>query len=357
MNGNGTTQRTAMNGRSFRHRVRSYVDRVAASTGLLRWCERRMRQGLTILMYHRVLPTDSCAAYPLQSLVISEGVFRRQMQWLAESCRVLPVREALRALKDAESFERPLVSVTFDDGYADNAELAAPILEANGLRGTFFVTSGFVESGEPMWFDRAADAWGRLGNEGRQALAGQLRGMTPALESPDGEPDIRWWMEGLKRTEPARRMDLVRQAETSAEGEIDAELYCPMTREQLAALHERGHEIASHTVTHPILPQLDDNDLREELERSAAQLSEWTGSEVAGVCYPNGDFDPRVAEAAAAANYAYACTTRAGLNKPGVNAMRLARLPITMQHTAHHGGEADDIGFRSEVCRLRQCWR
>jgi peptidoglycan/xylan/chitin deacetylase (PgdA/CDA1 family) len=92
------------------------------------------------------------------------------MQWLSGNCNVMPVREALAALAAGIPSKKPLVAVTFDDGYADNFEVAAPILEVHGLRGTFFITSGFVENAAPLWYDRAADAWKRLSHANRKVL-------------------------------------------------------------------------------------------------------------------------------------------------------------------------------------------
>lgn len=348
----------ARTGRPLKHRVRSCLDRAAMSTGLLTWCERRMRRGLTVLMYHRVLPAEQCAAYPLQSLVMPAAVFAEQVRWLATHCRVLPVREALAEMDRGGPYERPLVSLTFDDGYADNAEIAAPAMEACGVRGTFFITTGFVDDGGPMWFDRAADVWGRLDDRGRESIFERLRDSGYREDGiVSGAEGIGSWMEGLKRIDPAVRLACIEQAEARAGDGIGPESYRPMTIEQVKALHDGGHEVASHTVTHPILPQLDDAALRDELLRSGEQLRAWTGGAVDGFCYPNGDVDGRVEQAVRDGGYGYACTTESGLNEPGCDAMRLARLPITMQRTVRGVSEHDEVGFRAEVSRLRQWWR
>ncbi|KJS28615.1 MAG: hypothetical protein VR64_23850 [Desulfatitalea sp. BRH_c12] len=302
-----------------------------------------MRRGLTILMYHRILPSEQCIEYPLESLVIPSDVFQKQMQWLAGHCNVMPAREAIEALATGRPFKKPLVAVTFDDGYADNFEVAAPILETQGLRGTFFITSGFVADGAPLWYDRAADAWQRMSHAARKGLA-RLNSMPST--------DIRTWMAWLKQAAPDVRINLVEKAESLAGGSISRGLYRPMSIKQVTALSKRGHEIGSHTVTHPILPQLDDALLKDELERSAQHLSEWTGTDVIGFCYPNGDLDERVERAVLDAGYQYACAMHSGFNRRAV-LTRLARLPITMQRTVRGGCTHDALGFRAELCRFR----
>ena len=57
-----------------------------------------------------------------------------------------------------------VVSLTFDDGYANHATAAAPILAAHGMQGTFFVPSGFVGSSGYMTWSQVS-ALAAAGNE------------------------------------------------------------------------------------------------------------------------------------------------------------------------------------------------
>jgi peptidoglycan/xylan/chitin deacetylase (PgdA/CDA1 family) len=337
-------------------KLRSCLDQMAAFAGLLQRCERGMRRGLTILMYHRILPEAQCHNYPLNSLVIPVDVFRQQMDWLTANFRVLPVKEAMEELLSGGPFTNPLVAVTFDDGYADNFELAAPVLEEHGLRATFFVSSGFVDKGKVQWFDRAADAWTHISDENRKFLLEQVQSGMKLL---NGAPPLNTytWMSCLKRVDPAARIDLVKKAESLAGRLINPELYRPMTPGQVAELYRRGHEIGSHTVNHPILPQLADDQLQEELKLSAEQLRKWTGGQIVGFCYPNGDFDSRVEQAVIKAGYTYACIIKGEMNRPDTSATRLVRRPITMRRTVRTGCKHDGLGFRAELCGLRELWR
>lgn len=338
----------------MRHLLRTGLDRLAMATGLLRWHEHRMRQGLTILMYHRVLSLSQCRAYPLASLPIPVEVFRRQMLWLASHCRVLPLRKAVVEFTGGGPSARPLVAVTFDDGYWDNFELAAPVMEEFGLRGTFFVTTDFVTTGEPQWYDRAAMAWQELNGKGREGLLGML---TSRVRLKKGEPEIRAWMQGLKQEAPSARLELVARSEAMLAARPDYSLYRPMGTSQVRALHERGHEIGSHTVSHPILTQLNDEELSRELRHSAEKLGEWTGDKTTGFCYPDGAFNQREEQAVREAGYEYAVSVDSGLNLPGARLTSLARLPVTMQRMTRRDGSHDALGFRAELCRVRELWR
>jgi peptidoglycan/xylan/chitin deacetylase (PgdA/CDA1 family) len=54
----------------------------------------------------------------------------------------------LEFLRGSHPLERPGIVISFDDGLRDNAEVAAPLLEAHGLRGWFLVPGGFLDQHE-----------------------------------------------------------------------------------------------------------------------------------------------------------------------------------------------------------------
>ena len=56
---------------------------------------------------------------------------------------------------------------------------------------------------------------------------------------------------------------------------------------EMAAIY-KGHEIASHTITHAMLPNLTDEEVIREVEEDRRVLSEIAGYEVVGLAYPNG---------------------------------------------------------------------
>ena len=104
-------------------------------------------QCLSILIFHRVLPRPD----GILSDVPDADRFDQLMRLVASSFHVLTLGAAVTLLQRGTLPPRALV-ITFDDGYADNAEIALPILVRHGLRATFFVSSGFLDGGR-MWND------------------------------------------------------------------------------------------------------------------------------------------------------------------------------------------------------------
>lgn len=99
-------------------------------------------------------------------------------------------------------------------------------------------------------------------------------------------------------------------------------------RSELRAAADSGIEIGSHTVSHLRLPALDDGALAAELRDSRAALEDMTGHPVRSFAYPYGAWDRRCAEAARAAGYAGACTTRTGWALRDGDPFSLRRLTI-----------------------------
>ena len=87
-----------------------------------------------------------------------------------------------------------------------------------------------------------------------------------------------------------------------------------MTRDQLRAMHEAGHEIGSHTVSHPDLRSLSREALLDELTRSRADLEDMVGASVTSFAYPHGWFDRAVHDAVQRSGYRSAASVMCGLN-------------------------------------------
>lgn len=104
------------------------------------------RGRLTVLTYHQVKdPADDFST-------VSTPGFRQQMQFLKDYYQVLPLSEAINRLRQRGTSDR-YVAITFDDGYADNARIAAPILRSLGLPATFFVSTDLISSTRPFPHD------------------------------------------------------------------------------------------------------------------------------------------------------------------------------------------------------------
>lgn len=81
---------------------------------------------------------------------------------------------------------------------------------------------------------------------------------------------------------------------------------------QIREMSANGIEMGAHTISHAHLPALSDRDLKAEVQDSKKALEDMLGKPVTGFCYPYGEWDARVRDAAVNAGYEYAVSTLRG---------------------------------------------
>ena len=262
---------------------------------------RRRPGSVCILTYHRVLP----AADPLLTQDPDIATFRWQMELLSRYFNVLPLHEAVAALATQHVPPRA-VSITFDDGYASTHDLALPVLQEFGLPATVFVTSAYVGH-DNMWNDRIVEAVRRFSGDTLD-LRAQGQGMLPCRSQSEKVLAAKQLTQAAKYLPQPVREELAESLEAlTGSGERRALMLTP---EMLRTLAANGVEIGAHSVSHPILANIDDAQARLEMIDSKAQLEAITGRPVRYFAYPNGkvgmDFDERHTRMAREAGYAAA---------------------------------------------------
>jgi len=314
-----------------------------------------MRRAPTVLMYHRVLPADDCVDYPFPSLVMPAQMFRAQVAWLAEHTELVTLERAVQAASEPRP-RRPLVAITFDDGYWDNIEVAAPILREFGAPATFFVTTEFVSGASLMWYDRAAIALPQVADEVLLAAAADL-GVTPPPAADVAADRTGAWVEAMKASTPQARAALLDAIESGGMDTERRRFYRAMEPAAVRELAAAGHEIGSHSVSHEILPLLDDDALRTELEQSRDIVAGWSERPVDAFCYPNGSVDDRVVAATRAAGYVRACTTAEPSRSEPVEPLSIPRVDVTPSRVTGSDGSFDLVAFRAEISQFHSLLR
>lgn len=237
------------------------------------------RRGLSILIYHRVLPHKD----PLFPGEVDRAEFSDQMAALSSRFNVLPLLDAVRMAK-AGTLPPRAAAITFDDGYADNAEVALPVLQQHGLHATFFVATGFLNGGR-MWNDSVIELV-------RAAPAGVLDatplglGSHPLRTLAERQRAIPALIGQLKYLPMAERLAQVERLAELAGCALPDDLM--MTSAQVRKLHAAGMGIGAHTVNHPILARLPDAQAREEIAQGKLALEDIIGAHVSLFAYPNG---------------------------------------------------------------------
>lgn len=92
---------------------------------------------LYIVMYHYTRDLGH-SRYP-QIRGMDKDLFRKQILFLKNNFNIVRMEEVIEAIKGNQCLPEKALLLTFDDGYIDNYTVAFPILEENGLQGSFFI--------------------------------------------------------------------------------------------------------------------------------------------------------------------------------------------------------------------------
>jgi hypothetical protein len=133
---------------------------VAAVAGHLVMYRPRPRK-VPVLMYHSV--ADAFPEYPDQQIVMSTGLFEKQLAWLDhQGFETLHLHQLQDGVEGKGTLPRRPISLTFDDGMLDNWVNVFPLLRKYNRKATFFIATDFIEEGgvlrptlEDVWQGRA----------------------------------------------------------------------------------------------------------------------------------------------------------------------------------------------------------
>jgi peptidoglycan/xylan/chitin deacetylase (PgdA/CDA1 family) len=237
---------------------------------------------LIVLLYHRV---TTLASDP-EMLAVTPDNFRSHMKFLKERVPLVRFDE------EWTKFSRPAVAITFDDGYADNALEALPILEEVGVPATFFVSTGTIGTATEFW-------WHEL-----ERIILMEKSLPSLFALHDCSSERRWptgsfrerqefyneIMRLMNEADAMHRNNWLAQLRSWAGTDAaPEEIHRSMSVDELRLLAGNGLvTIGAHTVSHTRLSSLSTEAQLNEIQTSKKQLEEWLDREISTFSYPFG---------------------------------------------------------------------
>jgi peptidoglycan/xylan/chitin deacetylase (PgdA/CDA1 family) len=294
---------------------------------------RRTDAAWTIVLYHRIVPQRERGLLS-NGMCVTLDRFEAQIAWFRRAFQPIRMDEAMALLARGEPLPPRALSVTFDDGYRDNLDLALPVLERHAMPATLFVPTGGLACGEPFWWDRVAAAFSAtavpafdpaevglpgwrssqvpLGFGHRQAV---LRDVIDALwELP--QPQAITAVGALERVLLRDRRFPRTAVRTPPR----------LTAAEVRTMHRRGVEIGAHSVHHGNFERLCAQEIVAQVEDSRTALEALCDAPVRGFAYPAGRLNPAVVRTVASCSVDYAVTTAPGVNRAGTPPHALMRI-------------------------------
>ena len=259
-------------------------------------------------------------------------VFKKQMDILAKHYRVWPLARMARNILDGGELPDNLVALTFDDGYRNNWQVAAPILKEYGFPATFFVTTGFIDGTHKPWWYRLRSA---IAASHRASMRGP-GGVTMGLGSCSERIQAVLRLEsGLKSLSAGKRQESLASLLEELGGEEAESLYPFMDWLEVKALAEAGFDVGPHTVSHVNVAMEDGVVMAQEIRHSIERIREITGCVVRAYSYPYGEeasITDEVRKVLVDVGVCCAVTTVPGMNDRKSDPYLLKRFNITGNH-------------------------
>ncbi len=234
---------------------------------------------LSILIYHRV----HAHIDPIFPAEVDAKQFSLQLDWIKSLFNVIPLDEAIDALREDKLPSRA-AAITFDDGYADNIDIALPILKERALSATFFVCTGYLDGGR-MWNDTIIESVRRALGTNLDLTAFSL-GKHNISDVKERRSTILNLIKQLKYLPVETRQEKVDQIKEVIGQTLPDNLM--LRSEQVREMYVAGMGIGAHTVTHPILARVDQNRAYQEIKEGRERLQAILGKPVSLFAYPNG---------------------------------------------------------------------
>ncbi len=241
----------------------------------------RHRNGL-VLCLHSVAESE-CEVANFGAMAIRREFLERMIVDLRRrGIALVSLRETLNL---ATGSPRPFIALTFDDGYRDNYEVAYPILKKFDVPFAIFLTTGLIDRTLPMWWHVLEHVIDRnvsieyegvkLASRTKRAKANAYRLLSEYFRHLD-QRDVISATDALIAKNDSRLTgaDAFNQA-------LDWNMIREMAGSGLATF-------GGHTISHPLLRQLDRASLVAEIGGCRHRLSEAVGIEPAYFAYPFG---------------------------------------------------------------------
>ncbi len=260
------------------------------------WLGRSLRGGCAVVNYHGVVPTGySSGDTFLDGNLVSATELLRQLQFLKAYYRIIEPKDFRAWIEHGNTLPERAVLVTCDDGLLNTLTEMLPVLQAEGVRCLFFVTAASCGDNPGMlWYEELYHL----------LQAGLVFDADLQLPATDGHAAVpvsasfqrRWWDAVLRasRLEAGARdewMRGLREKCSLAPSHLSEQRWRLLSAHELIQMAAAGMSIGAHTLSHPVLSQCSEQEVRREIEGSKTALERVLGRPVWAFAYPFGSPD------------------------------------------------------------------
>ena len=249
-------------------------------------------------LFHRVNPARDKLWDPMDPVL-----FEKCIKYISQNYEVVLLEELI--ISNNIHPQKKYATIMFDDGYKDNIEFAAPILEKFKCKASFYVVTDCIDNNIPTWthilehlfqFTKKTEILIDF-----VCLPAELK--ITHLKTPEAKIEyikkLKPVIKNLSHTDRASILDRI--VKTYSDVALPKLM---MNWTDIQKLRRNGHYIGSHTSSHCMLGTMDNKqEIKDELLNSGKKIEEKLGYFPISVSYPVGSFNDQTIQIAKETGY------------------------------------------------------
>lgn len=253
---------------------------------------------ITVLSLHRISDEPDFFWNPIRP-----NSFERLLQYLQEHYTIICFRDIAENL-DRPTPAKPLLILSFDDGYYDFYEHALPIILKLGVNANHNIVNACAGEQQVIWTQRLNTLFSHCMNQGKELSFSHER---ESWKLSDFQGNwMHFYLHSYRvfcRIPYTERLSMIEEKEQMFNISTKARM---MNWEEVIHCARQGIEIGSHTYHHDVLSTITDRDiLINEIVRSKTELESRIGMPVTVLALPNGQAHADIDEIAALAGFSH----------------------------------------------------
>jgi len=285
-----------------------------------------------VITYHGIV---SSPVNPFNWSILPLANFSWQIKYLKSCFNILPLDVLITKIIAGQPLPKNTAAVTFDDGFENVFVTAFPLLKAQRIPATIFITTNYIDTKKILWpeelyllFKKTKEQRLDLRNIGlkNHDLQTIYLRENAYLET----------VEHLKKLRPEERLiqlnNIREKTRIEKLDESDKKNFLMLSREQINKMFSSSLiSFGAHTANHEILSHLDEDEQQKEIHLSCRTIKSLSGSKVIFFAYPNGgknDYNETTVNILKKENVICALTNIEGLNSKDDNLYGLKRINV-----------------------------
>ena len=182
------------------------------------------------------------------------------------------------------------LAITTDDGFKENYETIAPILDENNLTASFFIITNSIDNNELMWRNRIVYIVNKFPIERVLFEANKISKdfLQETIDLKTSDDLMQWSLARWEYEDNDLYSSLLWEKFMPKMNEFMEQMKPYLTTSQIKELSDSGFDIGSHSCSHPDLSKVSWNNYKDEVINSVIKLKEITNQEIISFSYPFG---------------------------------------------------------------------